>query len=359
LLLGVIARKRRRAWLLAAFVATGAAANEPSTICQPDDKLDITNNGCWYAGAGLGQSKLKPDDGNSGWKIDDDTDMAWQITIGYHLYPHWFMEARWADLGEVTLKNRNPLITDSVSVDYSAPSLWGGYLLRKPDARWNVFAKVGYAKLETDGNGVDVDHMEGAQLSFGIGAQWRLDEHWFSQIEYVGYDKDAHYAGISLNRYFGHAKRVPEPASAITTVEPVPAPQPVPEPVKPTPSKALCKLLDGKPADINFETASATLTAHAQDVLRSSARLLQEHEQFGVEIHAHTDNQGSAAFNQALSQKRADAVRIFLVSAGISASRLNAFGHGEDQPIADNQMVAGRAQNRRVELKPVGDAGCN
>ena len=69
-----------------------------------------------------------------------------------------------------------------------------------------------------------------------------------------------------------------------------------------------------------------------------------------VELHGHTDSIGSDAYNQALSDKRANAVRDYLVSKGISANRLNAIGKGELDPVASNETPEGRAQNRRVEL---------
>lgn len=71
----------------------------------------------------------------------------------------------------------------------------------------------------------------------------------------------------------------------------------------------------------------------------------------GVEIAGHTDEQGDAAYNQGLSQRRADAVRSYLTSKGVDASRLSGAGYGETQPVADNTTSEGRAQNRRVELR--------
>jgi len=65
----------------------------------------------------------------------------------------------------------------------------------------------------------------------------------------------------------------------------------------------------------------------------------------------HTDNTGKVETNKALSQKRADAVKAYLVSKNIAESRLTATGMGQDEPIADNKTAAGRAKNRRVELK--------
>ncbi len=70
-----------------------------------------------------------------------------------------------------------------------------------------------------------------------------------------------------------------------------------------------------------------------------------------IEISGHTDNTGSAATNTRLSQARADAVRTYLASKGVSPDRMVTRGYGPTQPVAPNTTAAGRAQNRRVELR--------
>jgi outer membrane protein OmpA-like peptidoglycan-associated protein len=69
-----------------------------------------------------------------------------------------------------------------------------------------------------------------------------------------------------------------------------------------------------------------------------------------VEVGGHTDSVGSEAYNQGLSERRADAVRDYLMSKGVKASRLTARGYGESRPVASNDTEEGRAENRRVEL---------
>ena len=72
---------------------------------------------------------------------------------------------------------------------------------------------------------------------------------------------------------------------------------------------------------------------------------------FHVTVEGHTDADGAAAFNQDLSQKRADAVVAYLVSRGVNADNVTAIGYGETQPIASNDTQEGMAANRRIEFK--------
>jgi len=79
-------------------------------------------------------------------------------------------------------------------------------------------------------------------------------------------------------------------------------------------------------------------------------KLLQQNADLKLRVEGHTDSQGNGAANQALSEKRAQAVVAWLTGKGISASRLTAKGFGATKPVADNSTDDGRAKNRRVEL---------
>lgn len=105
--------------------------------------------------------------------------------------------------------------------------------------------------------------------------------------------------------------------------------------------------------DVNFEFNSAKLTPNARTILNDTVALLKENAGFRVEIGGHTDSIGSASYNQSLSQRRARSVADYLISKGVASSRLEAVGYGETQPIESNMLEAGRAQNRRVEMKVI------
>ena len=81
---------------------------------------------------------------------------------------------------------------------------------------------------------------------------------------------------------------------------------------------------------------------------------MKEYSKANFSVQGHTDSQGRASNNKKLSERRAKAVLDYLVAkAGVSSSRLASAGFGEDYPIANNKTRAGRAQNRRVEIKLV------
>ncbi|MGF2413271.1 OmpA family protein [Ferruginibacter sp.] len=103
--------------------------------------------------------------------------------------------------------------------------------------------------------------------------------------------------------------------------------------------------------NVQFLSGSAKLTPKAIAELDKGATILKEHSTLNVAINGYTDNTGKAATNLALSQKRADVVKAYLVKKGVSADRLTATGFGIENPIADNKTAVGRTKNRRVEFK--------
>jgi outer membrane protein OmpA-like peptidoglycan-associated protein len=104
---------------------------------------------------------------------------------------------------------------------------------------------------------------------------------------------------------------------------------------------------------INFAFDSSALTPESKKVLDEDQRIsrLMGEPNIRVEVAGHTDSVGSEAYNQKLSERRAQAVVDYLVSRGVDPKRLKAVGYGKDKPIASNATDAGRAENRRVELQ--------
>lgn len=104
------------------------------------------------------------------------------------------------------------------------------------------------------------------------------------------------------------------------------------------------------PSNITFATDSAAVNPDFQDVLQSVALVLAEYEKTLVEIGGHTDSTGSDAYNQGLSERRANSVANTLVANQVAQNRLLIQGFGESRPIDDNSTPEGRQVNRRVEI---------
>lgn len=101
---------------------------------------------------------------------------------------------------------------------------------------------------------------------------------------------------------------------------------------------------------VYFDTRKAKIKPVSFALLDDVARALADHPTISVRIEGHTDSQGSDRFNLTLSQRRAEAVRTYLIAKGIEQGRMVAKGYGERVPIADNRTSDGRSQNRRVEF---------
>ncbi len=108
---------------------------------------------------------------------------------------------------------------------------------------------------------------------------------------------------------------------------------------------------------INFKTKSADILPGSFVILDRAVEVLKEYPDVRLEISGHTDDRGSADFNRDLSQRRADAVKMYIANRGVAADRLQAVGYGEDRPLADNRSETGRARNRRTEFRLIAGAG--
>jgi len=101
---------------------------------------------------------------------------------------------------------------------------------------------------------------------------------------------------------------------------------------------------------IHFDTGKADILPDSEATLSEIVKLMQQDAALKLRVEGHTDNQGSAAANQTLSDKRAQSVVAWLTKHGVATARLTAKGFGQTKPVADNSTEEGRAKNRRVEL---------
>lgn len=107
------------------------------------------------------------------------------------------------------------------------------------------------------------------------------------------------------------------------------------------------------PSGITFDVDRYDIKPQFQSTLNEVAQTLAQYQQTYIDVLGHTDSTGSDAYNQALSERRAQSVANYLASRGVAPARMATRGFGETQPIADNATEYGRAQNRRVEIKVV------
>jgi outer membrane protein OmpA-like peptidoglycan-associated protein len=183
--------------------------------------------------------------------------------------------------------------------------------------------------------GVGVNGFLTDDVLMGVWMRWnRLYQrlhHQSGDVQYVS-------AGVGLT--FDLGPKVPPP--------PLPPSAQAAPPPAPAPAVKKKIVLRG----VNFDFNRSEIRPDARPVLDEAVATLKD-EKVGVLAEGHTDSVGSDAYNKALSLRRAQAVRDYLVKAGIDAARIRVEGNGESIPVASNASDEGRAQNRRVELKVV------
>ncbi|MBU4254861.1 MAG: OmpA family protein, partial [Acidobacteria bacterium] len=126
--------------------------------------------------------------------------------------------------------------------------------------------------------------------------------------------------------------------------------------VKPPPEKKIEQKEESQPAlheffetaVIEFENGSHQLSERDKQTLKTIVEMIQDDQESRIEIQGHTDNVGSSSSNLLLSENRANSVKDHLIALGVDSNRLSVKGHGDTQPVADNNTVEGRRKNRRV-----------
>lgn len=117
------------------------------------------------------------------------------------------------------------------------------------------------------------------------------------------------------------------------------------------PTEEVMDTLNEYSRSILFNSGRATFQKQTDQVLQSMVAIFKEYPEASFSLEGHTDSDGAKSMNKALSERRANAVRDYLIANGISSDRLTATGFGEDNPIASNNTSAGKKENRRVEVK--------
>lgn len=241
---------------------------------------------------------------------------------------------------------------------------------------WQPYVGVGIGKHRFDGNGATGFDRE--SLDINLGMKYFFTDNWMGKFEAMmvnpGGSLDEDYIlGVSIAYVFGSRNERPTPAPA---ARPTPTATPAPQPAQPIDSDGDgvvdandacpntnrnlavdargCVILDDEQREqtlaVLFDANMSDIKDEYQDEIADFADFLREYNNTRATIEGHTDNAGAEDYNQALSERCANAVRNELIMRyGIAASRLTAVGFGESQPVASNDTVAGRAQNRRID----------
>ena len=394
----------------AAFLAGNAAA-------QSGGSWDSSFQKRFYFGAGAGASTLTPKTDGTAFTVQEDSDKGGLFLIGLDFSRRLSFELQYADLGRSQLVDTVAAVSEIGYTEASVSGLfyaWNGFADDEyldydgldSRAGLSLYGRIGAGQMENDSSGnVTYRRANDVQLLAGLGVEYAMQMGLAARAEYIRYDTDAEYAGLSLLYRFGGRRTVDEiqdsnlpelPApSPINSLPPPPVPaelpqlpelqelptlpqatslEPLPDPsidandrdadgvnnsIDDCPDTAAgtpvnssgCELFNGVIEGVNFLSGSDTLTEIARATLDEVVATLDAFPNVQVTVEAHTDNRGEAAANLELSRLRALSVVRYLIAQGIELSRLQARAYGEARPIADNSTEDGRLLNRRVEFR--------
>jgi OOP family OmpA-OmpF porin len=206
-----------------------------------------------------------------------------------------------------------------------------------PDGRINPFIVLGFGGVNyspsiSNGGGMPAFNVgAGVKIWLMDNIALRVDVQDYIVTEIM--QETYHNIGVTAGIVFAFGgRRAAEP--------PPPAPEPAAEAIE----KGRTTL------DVKFDFDQSVIKKGYYNDIDNLVSVMKQYPELAVALEGHTDWIGSDAYNQTLSQKRADAVKLYMIEkGGIDSNRLKAIGYGESRPIADNKTDEGRAQNRRTE----------
>jgi OOP family OmpA-OmpF porin len=344
--------------LVLALAAAGMAFSAAGLQADADQPWHITGQ--------VGGMKLDSD------RDTRDDDVWWSVGFG-RFFGNWSIDLEYDEFSG-TFRQYDQ-IAPGATYDQWKLSNWGlmgRYHLGSGNLRPFLGAGLGYQSHRNVSS--EDDNMS---LSLGGGIRGKIAKHWSATAQLL-YRIDSDDTSLPQESSFGDwifsvglsfdfgGKEPPPPAPKEA---PPPPPPPPPNPDLdgdgvpnerdkcPNTRPGAVVDLDGCEVEavielegVNFDFDKATIRPEGKAILDEAAALLQKHERVVVEVAGHTDSTGSEAYNQGLSERRANAVKDYLTGKGVTATRLTARGYGESQPVASNDTKEGRAENRRVEL---------
>ena len=322
-----------------------------------------------YLGAGLGVSNLQPNTSKSDYSIEESNDSGMKVLLGWDFNQYLTLESYYSKLGQATLTDEQG---KQGTLDYTAFGVHGlihHYFKgeRYQPGSYGVYAKLGMSKIMNSADNVNYQQNSIMQVTTGVGAEYMVSHDWSIRAEFDAYDQDAHLWNLSIvkrfgfsttqvNRFLNNLNMLPATAAGLNRDDDRDGLENAFDDC-PSTHKGFeidevgCAFYERGLASIQFESGSAHMTMSAKARLLELADQLIANPKLNIRILAHTDSQGSARYNQALSEKRAKAVKYYLVDLGVPANSLSVRGMGETAPIASNKYAKGRSQNRRVEFQ--------
>lgn len=284
---------------------------------------------------------------------------TWGLGVGFYLNENWMLDL-------VASKYDTETQTGAIDVDGTQYRLDLLYHINTESA-WRPYVAFGIGDQKREFNAANAWSERDTLLNLGAGVKRSLGGNWQFRTDVRAFNSlDNEYTDLAVTAGIGYLFG--------KTSAPAPAPVVVAPPVEvdsdgdgvfdskdkcPDTVKGLkvdevgCPIVLEKTLEINldilFDTAKSDIKEAYLPQVKKLADAMNQYANTVVHIQGHTDSQGSDAFNNKLSQSRADAVKAALITKfGIAANRITAQGYGESKPIADNATVDGRAQNRRV-----------
>lgn len=299
-------------------------------------------------------------------EVNQDDDFGWQIGGEVPISERWGLSLEhW----EVETDNDN----GPGEADLKYTRLGGNFHLTQFGA-WQPYlsAGIGYYRLKEAGLTPDFDDNS---FDFGVGVKRFIGDNFFlrgdaKMIRVQDINTWDQSVSLSIGYAFGPKTRAAAPVAAA----PAPAPAPAADPDSDgdgvadsrdrcanTPRNLAvdangCPIMDRSQERqdllVNFDFDQAVVKPEFYDEIETFAEFLQTYSNTNAVIEGHTDSDGTEAYNQGLSERRAQAVMNRLVQAhGIPASRLSAVGYGEARPVVENNSTANKARNRRIEAE--------
>jgi len=283
---------------------------------------------------------------------------TWGLGVGFGLTENWMLDlvaSRWDSETQ----------TGGVDVDGTQYRLDMLYHINTESA-WRPYVAFGVGDQEREFNAADPSSERDTLLNLGAGIKRSLGDSWQFRTDVRAFNSlDNEYTDLAVTAGIGYVfGETSAPAAAPVVAAPVEVDSDgdgvfdskdqcpdTPKTHKVDAVGCSLKLTESVAIELNitFDTAKAIIKPEFEGEVANLATFMNQYADTVVTVEGHTDSQGSDAYNQKLSQSRADSVKAALITKyGIGADRVNAIGYGEAKPIADNMNAAGREQNRRV-----------